>query len=1230
MANPTAEDIDLSQLDLADAETRKYVEGQIDLNDPETKKWWDSAAGPSAPKNNVVNDLQMGADAITQAEADPGLSDEDAATYLVMTRDPRVSGQQLGEWLGQRGKVFNEQSQKELDVYRKALAEGIPTTDAVSYRSIVPEVLPEQRLTPDQDVGGLGASLEQGMALNPMGVVSRLVQDWTDADLGEGLTKDELRQRYPNLSDDGIEALHDSMIGELRRREVANANYQVEDTGANLGQRIVGNIVGSASPVDLIPLGKGASVGRIAAEAGVQNALADAVVQAGDVAYGAQDQYNFGQTAQAGGEGVALGGVLGGLGKLAGPVAEAPVAPVEREAWPKRAKEQMDRAKTSVEQLTSNWGNKPSIAVEPNFKKFPDLDQNAIAAVTENGDIAINMKNVVAEAKALGVHPEDVLSAATFHESLGHYGVAEKFGDDLDLMLNEFYNNSKGDFKSKVDKWIDENPDAYIDDPDPLARAAEEVLAEMSESGKIDRSILDRVKDYIKNLGRDIGVDWSYSDREIRSILSMAHDSVVKGTDSGTGALGVRYMKRRTAGSGSEGMAQGPRTQEVRPENPDAIGKYRSTRNIEPILGEAAPERTKETWSDWIDEAGKIKMTSKAAGTLDMGDNSPALLAAKEFAVRKANRISDLMNKARDQTLSPREQFTLEKDINDLQTVEQSISDFVANAARILNSTKIEVGSDKALTDSVRNMVRKLKPEDLDTPEKVTAVANKLVKDSKKAKLIEGSLRALGNALNFPRTIMSSMDLSAPFRQGLFLVNRKEFWKALPNMMKQAVSERKFDQMNAEYQSRPTYRLMERSGLALSDLGGNLSKREEAFMSQWAEQMPVIGKLVRGSERAYTGFLNQVRADTFDSLVKQSEEAGIDLKKDPKALKDIASFINAATGRGSLGKFNGSVPLLSAIFFSPRLMASRLTLLNPAYYARLSPVVRKEAVKSLLSLGGIALTLTSLAKMAGADVESDPRSSDFGKIRTGDTRYDILGGFGQYITLGARLVSNETKNAKGQVKQLGKGYGDDTRLDVAGKFLTNKESPIASFVTDYLRGSNAIGEPFETRKAIAERFVPMFAKDAAEMMQKYGAGEGAAKVAPSMIGIGVQDYKIEGYDTLGRAYNDKPSNEEPVAKEVNRLTEVNGKDILNPVRKSLTIDGKDITLDDEIYYEYQKLAGEYISSDLKEEMASEEWASLPDDDKIAIIKQIARDARADARADLFRDFNVSDEEGKPE
>lgn len=371
------------------------------------------------------------------------------------------------------------------------------------------------------------------------------------------------------------------------------------------------------------------------------------------------------------------------------------------------------------------------------------------------------------------------------------------------------------------------------------------------------------------------------------------------------------------------------------------------------------------------------------------------------------------------------------------------------------------------------------------------------------------------NMLNLPRSVMATADLSAPLRQGAFLIGRPKQWlPAFRDMFKYAFDENAYKGLQEDIQNRDTYPLMRQSKLAITDMGEQLNSREEAFMSNIAENVPVFGNIARGSNRAYSGFLNKLRADTFDDLLNSAQETGaVALKEDgsfdnPKVIEDIANFVNTATGRGNLGALQKAAPVLNGIFFSPRLMASRLNLLNPVYYTQLDPFVRKEAIKSLLTFAGTGLTIAGLAKLGGADVGTDPRSADFGKIKTGNTRYDPWGGFQQYIVAASRLLSGEmVSSTTGQEFTLGDTgqYKPTTRLDIVQRMFESKTSPIASFILDMLRNKTTVGEDFNLPVSVVDRFIPMFVQDMYDLYRERGS-QGLLVGTPAAFGIGVQTY----------------------------------------------------------------------------------------------------------------------------
>jgi hypothetical protein len=472
--------------------------------------------------------------------------------------------------------------------------------------------------------------------------------------------------------------------------------------------------------------------------------------------------------------------------------------------------------------------------------------------------------------------------------------------------------------------------------------------------------------------------------------------------------------------------------------------------------------------------------------------------------------------------------------------------------------------------------------------------------DETKAKVDQSKVSKFAiNALNLPRAIMSSMDLSAPLRQGIFFIGRKQFWKNIPKMFQYAMSEDLYKNLMLEIAQRPNYDLMVKNNLSFSAMDGKLKNREEDFMTEWADKIPGI----RQSNRAYAGFLNKVRADVFDDLVDKFQKTGMDMD-DSKMLKDLAGFINNATGRGDLGKYlRGAAPALNTMFFSPRLIASRVQMLNPVYYARLSPPVRSQAMLSAMSFGAIAMTVMSLLEMGGATVEGDPRSTDFGKVKFGDTRYDILGGFGQYITLGARLESKSKLGQMGNEQKLNDPdeYRGETRGEVAGKFLTNKFAPVTSYLWSAFEGKNAVGEPFDAQDEAFNRMLPMFLSDYNDMTSKYGVVKGTAKSIPGVFGVGFQDYKPFALDT-------EKEIKAPDTFEDNDLEDGDYGDMV-------VADGK-VTVAPEVAQEWNERLNGYIQGWMKEEMADPAWEGLTDKEKAEIIADVRKESREAARADI--------------
>ena len=306
---------------------------------------------------------------------------------------------------------------------------------------------------------------------------------------------------------------------------------------------------------------------------------------------------------------------------------------------------------------------------------------------------------------------------------------------------------------------------------------------------------------------------------------------------------------------------------------------------------------------------------------------------------------------------------------------------------------------------------------------------------------------------------------------------------------------------------------MEKSGLFVADPHDyRLSAKEEAFMNNLAEKIPVVGKLIKGSERAYVGFLNRMRVDIFRNFMDVAISEGKTIENSPELYKAMAEYINQTTGRGSVGKLENAAPILNSMFFSPRLIASRINLLttpmNPKTYTSLPKEVRVEYFKGLLKFIGVGMSVLALAKLSGAQVEDDPRSSDFGKIKSGNTRWDTWGGFQQYIRATTQLASGQRKSTNtGKIQDLnGEGAFGTNRGDVATSFLRGKLAPVPSMAWDFISGRGTTGEPTTILGEAKSHLLPLMFSDVKEAMKDRGVSALFTVGAPSIFGVGTQTY----------------------------------------------------------------------------------------------------------------------------
>lgn len=390
----------------------------------------------------------------------------------------------------------------------------------------------------------------------------------------------------------------------------------------------------------------------------------------------------------------------------------------------------------------------------------------------------------------------------------------------------------------------------------------------------------------------------------------------------------------------------------------------------------------------------------------------------------------------------------------------------------------------------------------------------------------------IGEVLGLHRAILTSFD-SPIFRQGGFIGfgHPIRILRAFTSMIRSMKSPEAEFAEQERIRRRDNYPLYKRYGLYIAELGSSLSKMEEAFMSLWAEMIPGVA----ASGRVHRTFLNRLRADSFDAMMATMGVRGEVTRAQAEA---IAHFINAATGRGSLGNAEGAAVVLNRVFFAPRHVVGRfqIALGIPIWTAPKGArgLIAAEYARSLAGMG----VFYGLAALAGFDIEVDPRSSDFGKVRIGRTRIDPLGGLAQVYTLMARM-SGKTLTTPERGRKLQSIF--QSPVGLVADFLEKKVAPFPGFVSSVVKRREMGGQKITLGKAIESGLTPISFDDIMDAMKEHGVPKGVALGLLTVLGMGVNVHlkkmnrpRTAWLEQLWRAVKPKSAkpNETPVEPEV--------------------------------------------------------------------------------------------------
>jgi hypothetical protein len=183
--------------------------------------------------------------------------------------------------------------------------------------------------------------------------------------------------------------------------------------------------------------------------------------------------------------------------------------------------------------------------------------------------------------------------------------------------------------------------------------------------------------------------------------------------------------------------------------------------------------------------------------------------------------------------------------------------------------------------------------------------------------------------------------------------------------------------------------------------------------------------------------------------------------------------------------------------------------------------VKAKVAKDLGALVGLGMSALYLASLNDdVDVELNPKSPDWGKIRVGNTRYDIWGGFQQAARATYRLGAVPVEHYV-----LGK-KGAENPKDIISQYAYSKAAPVVTLAHDLSTGKGFGGQKQSPLETMIHLPIPMVGEDIWAAYRDVGgtypleSGEefftpenlkatatAAAAGTASGVGVGVSTYK---------------------------------------------------------------------------------------------------------------------------
>lgn len=487
--------------------------------------------------------------------------------------------------------------------------------------------------------------------------------------------------------------------------------------------------------------------------------------------------------------------------------------------------------------------------------------------------------------------------------------------------------------------------------------------------------------------------------------------------------------------------------------------------------------------------------------------------------------------------------------------------------------------------------------------------------------------------------------------------------------------------------------------------------KPEQFVSRLPESMAILGeknniiakiaafpirgygKWLMASERSFVASTNHFMQNLWDSQAKIWSQSLSEFEKtnpDKKSLNKfradldtekgnyantINTFMKLMKAKSPTGK--AVMKVANLILFSPSMTFSRpyrlkVLAMNKGSRLYAAQIVGTEIGKIQL-ISAIGVAIGAMYKAINPDeeppIDSDlnPLSSNWGKIKVGNTYYDFGGGDIQFYRTLARLVALHTKNQAGEIRPI-------EFWDTVKNYGQQRETAFIGTMAELISGKDYMGKPITAIDALTQSQIPQFAENIYQATKTDGIVQGLLAGMAGLSSAGVSSYPPAGKteETLLKnklaqtAYKMNWIDLSPMAQQ--RLTRANrpiiqaaeqktnkerierqddeylvrirkaeregGQGVLKlispesrQVIKNLGIElglartSGDWSMNDKRFEQYQKLTAEYLDAKLSILITRPIWDRITDQQKEGRISNEIAMAKARARNAIIREAN---------